>query len=191
MEAQGILGITERTGSGLEDVARGRLDVAERTGSQLEQSAIQRGQGKMGIEERTGAARETIARERGALDLGIEEQAANMRWQLGAGMTPQQVGLAGGVGEYLNAQSQQRMANAAATMQAPMPYVGYYQADRHAQPTTTTTSAWGPALFGGVTGAAGAGASIYGGMSQASAMRNMFSDGFSGGGITYSGVNPY
>lgn len=174
MEAQGMVAIKERTGSGMEDIERGKTAVAERTGGALEGSALQRGQQNTAIAERTGGAKEEIARARGAADVGLEETAANLRWQVGAGMAPQQVGLAQGVHQYNEALVQQRIANSASAMYAPMPFVQYMQQERAYEPTVTTKTNPGiGGIFSGIIGAASAGASIYGGISSAGAMNTM------------------
>lgn len=163
MEAQGILGIKERTGAGLEDVARSKVAVAERTGGALEQSALQRGQGN-----------QQIVGQRGAMEVGLEEAAANTRWNVGAGMPPQQVGLAQGIHQYNEAQAQQRIQNASSAMYAGMPFVQYMQQERAYEPTTTTTTRPGiGGIVSGIMGAAGAGAQIFGGIQSAGAMNSM------------------
>ncbi len=200
MEAQGMLSIKERTGAGLEGVDRSKVGVAERTGGMLEQSALQRGNQNLSIAEREGMAREGItanlnasreemARARGSADVGLEETASNLRWQVGAGMAPQQVGLAQGVQQYNSAIAQQRIQNASSAMMAPMPYVGYMQQERMAEPTTTQTTNPGiGGIFSGIIGAASAGASIYGGVASAGAMSSLAGGmGGGGGGSIYGG----
>lgn len=163
MEAEGRLRITERTGSGLEDVYRQKAALAERTGMAREESALQRGsartsvkqeagQREMSIAERTGIERENIARSRanlaqqeGAANLGLEESAANMRFQVGAGMAPQQVGVGMNVAQYQDALAQQRILNAYGAMQAPYNIAQGFRQERMGQPTTTQTST--PSIF--------------------------------------------
>lgn len=163
MEAQGMLAIKERTGSGLEDVARQKVGVTERTGGLMEQSALQR-----------GMQNEELVRSKGSADIGLEETAANLRWQVGAGMPPSQVGLAQGIDQWNQAQAQQRISNASSAMYAGMPFVQYMQQERAYEPTTTTTTNPGVGgIFSGIIGAASAGAQIYSGIGQANAMGTM------------------
>jgi len=199
MEAQGQLAITERTGGGLEEIQRGKTAVAERTGGQLEQSALQEGSQTAAIQERTGSAKEGIAARLGAAREGlvssrgmarsaIAEQQAALRYQLGAGLAPTQVGLGQATNQYQEALAQQRLANTQAAMGVPGGFVDYYAANRRAQPTATQTTS--QSTFGGVvSGLAGLGsaaASIYSGAASASLMRGMAGKlANQGGGGTY------
>ncbi len=197
MESQGLIGIKQHIGDQLVDVGNARVGVAERTGGQLESSALQRGGAESSIAQRLGDARLGIASDLGANRLGIatdagnwatnaalnrgqamvglESDMANARWNVGAGMPPQQIGTAMSVSQYQDAQAQQRIANASAAAGLPLSVAGSMQQERFAQPTSTTTTSMSPfaGIMGGLTGLVGGGASIYGSLSQASAMRSM------------------
>lgn len=189
MEAQGVLSIKERTGGALEQLGMTRAELVSQRGQKLEGSALDRGGQKMNIEGRYGDQATQMRMQEGQANVGLEEQAANMRWQVGAGMAPQQASLGMGVSQYQNALEQQGIANAKGAMMTPMPMVDYQARERHAQPTTTTTkspSVLG-SVFGAITGAVGAGASIFGGMGAAKGMRSMgsmYQGGFSGQGAS-------
>ena len=158
MEAQGMIGIKERTGEGLERLEIGKAGL-------MQESA--RGKRDAKIE---------TSRAKGAADVGLEEQAANMRWQVGAGMAPQQLGIGRGALEWNQTMSNMRLANAANTMGVPQGFAGYYQSDRHAQPTQTQSGGFGE-VMSGILGAAGAGASIYSGFGTANALRGLANKG--------------
>lgn len=166
MEAQGQLQIKGQTGADMEQLLLQKASVAERTGGQLEQAALNEGQNKLAIQDAQGNA-----------NVNLENQAANLRWQVGAGMPPQQIQTGMGVSEYSNALNQQRIANAQNAAQAPMPYLQMGQQERAYNSTQTVTqhTPLGMQIMGGVLGAAGAAANIYSGASSASTMRGFAS----------------
>jgi hypothetical protein len=138
---------------------------------------MRRGEQELGIKERTGAAREELARGRGAANVSLAEQESNLRWQVGSGMAPQQIGVGTSVHGYNQSLIQQRISNAQNAMNAPLPFLDYYQRERMAQPTRTVTSspAWGPQLLGGILGMGSMGANMYSGIASAGALRSIAS----------------
>jgi len=171
MEAQGMLSIKERTGTGLENLGLQKASVTAGTGEALAGAAMGRGQESSRIAETAGISRQNLfgqsgfARQNllgqsgfakqnllgqmgqtrlgliqgeGISDVGLEESAANLRWQIGAGMPPSQTSLGVGVGQYNQAVDQQRINNAMVAMNAPMGLYGTYAQERFAQPTTTS-----------------------------------------------------
>lgn len=134
MEAQGMLAIKERTGSGLEQVARTQAE------------------GNINLQQQRG----------GSL-IDIEKDISNMRFQQGAGMVPTMLSAGVGAGEYDTARAQQRLTNASSAYSLPMNFAGFFQGDRAAQPITTQTQNFGMGDFiGAGLGIASAGANIYG-----------------------------
>lgn len=176
MEVEGKLRITERTGSGLEDVYRQKAALASDTGGKLEDATMQRGaniaaakentgQRMMAITERTATERSNLARERtnvaqqeGAATMNMEEAATNLRFQVGAGMAPQQIGVGMNVAQYQDAVAQQSIANAYNATMTPYNMAAGMRAERMAQPTTTTTQRQSPlgSIFDVGTGIANA-----------------------------------
>ena len=117
MVQQGELGLAEME-------AGGRLQIAREKEQRFQQ-----------LEERRFATTQA----KGAANLSLEEQAANLRWQVGAGMPPQQVGLGMNVSQFNEALNQQRVANLQSASQVPMGMMGQMQQLR-SQPSQATTS---------------------------------------------------
>ena len=163
MEAQGRMGIAERTGSGLEGVDMAKARLAEATGAKKEGAITAKGQEEAALIGMKGSA-----------NIGLEESQANMRRDLAIGLPSQQIGVGQGYQQLASALGAQRLANASGAMNASaMPY-GMMAQERFAQPTTTTTQNMGAMDWvGGVMGAAGGAASIYGGVTGTNALRDI------------------
>lgn len=175
MESQGILSIKERTGSALERLGLTKADLIAQTGAKLESASLEEGAQKGAIAEKYGDYRGSLRMGANQAASQIEQEAANIRWQVGAGMPPGQVQLGLGTHQYQEALNQQGIQNAMGAMQTPMGVVDYYRGERHAQPTTTqttTTSGIGTWLSPIMAGA-GAAANAYSGFSSASALRGL------------------
>lgn len=166
--AQQRMGIAERTGAGMEAAGQLRLGAAERTGGMMEQAAQQR----ISLAERTGSLREEAARLAGATGMGIAEAEAQLRQQMAMGMAPQQIGLGFDVSQFQSAMAQQRMANMASAMNAPLNLFQIQQRERMAQPTQTTTST--PSMGSIVGGIIGTGLQA-GGMIASGGLSGLFS----------------
>lgn len=166
MQARGELSIAERTGSGLEGVARSKVNLAESTGNKLEDAAMQEGQQKGNIIGTAGSMRTNLA-----------SQTADTTFKMGANM-PQQIQVGYGATQFDNAMIQQRLANAGAAMSAPTGVFGTFAGERYRQPTTTTERPWGVQDYiGTALGVGNLAMGAYTGMSQANAMRGLYSGG--------------
>jgi hypothetical protein len=159
IEARGVLGIKSRAEEQRLGLAGQRLDIAQRRGAERIGLAT-------GLERERGQRRLGIAEARGGALTGLEQQAANLRFQVGGGMAPQQLGAAGQSMSLQNALAQQRLANLQAAGQAPFQMGGRLAQLRGAQPTTTTTK---PFSFADLLGIGGGVAGIAGGVMGARA----------------------
>ena len=154
MSAEGRMGIEERTGAGLESASKLRGQVAERTGAGLESAA----QMRIGTQERTAGVMEEASRMKGTQEVGLAEAGANLRKDIGMGQVPGTVGFGLDVNRYNQAISQVQMQNAGAAMNAVAMPVSWYQSDRQAQPSVTTTST--PSIASSIGGLIRTGASL-------------------------------
>lgn len=149
----GQLNLAAMEAQGMVEITREKFNKAEQAYRQLE-------------ERQYGTARE-----KGVAQLGLEEQEAAMKWQVGAGMPPQQTSMAGGYLQYQDALAQQRLANIGQAAQMPMGMMSNMQQLRAAQPTTTVTQSTSPWEVG--LGLLSTGASLYGGFTTAGLYKAM------------------
>lgn len=145
-------------------------------GGELELANLE-AQGLLGIRERTGGRLEQASQQKGAALADYESNLAKMRFDIGAGMPPQQLQVGASGLQYQEALAQQRLQNAAGTAQFPTFMTDRFARERFAQPTTTQSTPFGfqDALSLGL-GVAGAGANIYGSYATSSALRGLYSD---------------
>lgn len=152
--AQQRVGISERTGAGLEDAQRMRLGITERTG-----------QGMEGIAQARVGYAEQEANMRGQVGQQLANQESNIRSNLAYGLPPQAIGVGMDVGNYQNAIQQQRTQNLQSASQAPLQLYGTMANERYAQPTSTTTQTMSPAsIIGSLIGTGLSGYATYTGL---------------------------
>lgn len=155
-------GVEAATGEQLLGTDAERAALQERTGQRMEGAQAQ----KMAIAERTGAGKEAVAGQKAALEEGLQKYGVDQENLYGVGIPASQIGLGMDVAGYQQALQAQGAANIGSGMTATSGLASGYQAERMAQPTTTTTEkgSIGGAIFGGLGALAGGAGSILGGI---------------------------
>ncbi len=158
LEAEGRMGIAERTGSGLESVAQQKASLAERTGSGLEEAEANR----MSWAERTALAKEDLMRERGQVNVGAAEMGEQMRWKYGTEFPLTAIQIGQGGLEWSNRfNTQIPMSNILTSWSPITGQQTYGFNERASQPTTTVTQTPSAAdVVGGFAGIAATGAGL-------------------------------
>lgn len=156
-ESENKMRIAERTGSGLENVEQQRVGVVERTGAGLEDASMKR----FGV-----------AQQRAQAEMALAEKQSGMEYDLGTGVALRGITTGMNVGQYNEALQQQGVANAYQAYQTPFGLASsYYQGERLASPTTTTTSRG--SLLSGITDFTSGVFNAYSGINQGQYYRDM------------------
>jgi len=152
----------EAAGLREEQIAGERAGLAERTGQRTEAATAE----KMRIAERTGAGLEQTALQKAGVEESVQQMGQGMRSQFGVGLPASQIGLGIDVAGYNQAIRQQQLANTQSAIGTGQAVAQPYQAERMAQPTTTTktTPSIGGMILGGIGTLTGGAGSIFKGM---------------------------